>query len=382
MQDVAAVVAEQETASRTAAETITPGRAAYDVIVVGSGAAGGMAAYQLATAGVKVLLLEAGRLLDPHARVPDDGVAVRDTAARQAPGRRVRARRRRIQHGRSAVRRTARDSRSTGRCCRTRATRSRATGWSTSSRTRRPARATRGSAPACSAGRRTCGAACRCGCRTSTSRRPAATASARTGRFRTPTSPRTTTRWTSLLGISGTKENIPSFPTACSSAALKLNCGELILKRAIAKMGRHLIPGPRRRHDRRRRQQVPQPVHGTRPLRARLRPQRADALADGAHLSGARYRQPDPPAEFDGLGSAGRSRATNRASGVRVIDSDTREVFDFNARVVILAASTLESTRLLLLSKSAEPSRTAWRTRRARSATTSASTSWARAPAA
>ena len=43
---------------------------------------------------------------------------------------------------------------------------------------------------------------------------------------------------------------------------------------------------------------------------------------------------------------------TNRASGVRVIDSQTKEVLDFTARVVVLAASTLESTRLLLLSKS------------------------------
>lgn len=37
---------------------------------------------------------------------------------------------------------------------------------------------------------------------------------------------------------------------------------------------------------------------------------------------------------------------TNRAAGVRVIDSHTKEVFDFRARVVILAASALESTRL------------------------------------
>ena len=43
---------------------------------------------------------------------------------------------------------------------------------------------------------------------------------------------------------------------------------------------------------------------------------------------------------------------TNRASGVRVIDANTREVMDFKARVVVLGAGTLESTRILFNSKS------------------------------
>src|SRR5439155_1433787 len=43
---------------------------------------------------------------------------------------------------------------------------------------------------------------------------------------------------------------------------------------------------------------------------------------------------------------------TGRAAGVRVIDANTREVMEFKARVVVLGAGTLDTTRILLNSKS------------------------------
>jgi len=47
----------------------------FDVIVVGSGAAGGMAAYALTMAGARVCLLEAGRDYDPLSETPMFGTA-------------------------------------------------------------------------------------------------------------------------------------------------------------------------------------------------------------------------------------------------------------------------------------------------------------------
>src|SRR5215471_12437316 len=50
--------------------TASKTKPSYDVIVVGSGAAGGQSAYVLAMAGARVLMLEAGRSYDPVMETP------------------------------------------------------------------------------------------------------------------------------------------------------------------------------------------------------------------------------------------------------------------------------------------------------------------------
>lgn len=346
------VVEEQRAESRRAAAAIKPGATPYDVIIVGSGAAGGMAAFQLATAGVKVLLLEAGRMLDPtreyrtmewpyaslrRGRLPADEYALGaaeynmidrpyGTAARFEKYRKLLS-----YSGNTFTRNWLVDEKqhpTTG--TRYAFVRARVLGGKTNLWGRVALRMSDYDFKAAS----------RDGFGDDW---PIAYADVAPYYDKVDT----------LLGISGTRENIPQLPDSLFQRAVKMNCGEQILRTALAKMGRHLIPG------------------------------RAGVTTDGV---ANRYRQ-----RCVGRGRCGRGcdlqasmhsptalifpardtgnltlrpnstvaevlmdPRTNRASGVRVIDSDTREVFDFRGRVVVLAASTLESTRLLLLSKSAD----------------------------
>jgi len=155
-----------------------------------------------------------------------------------------------------------------------------------------------------------------------------------------------------LLGISGTKENLPQLPDGIFQRPIKLNCGEQILRKAIKPMGRHLIPG-----------RAGVTTDGVVTNRYRSRCMGRGRCGRGCDI-GAAFNSPTGliyPARDTGrcdvrtdsiVAEVMLDEATNRAKGVRVIDRKTKQQYEFTAKAVVVAASTLESTRLLLNSKS------------------------------
>lgn len=154
-----------------------------------------------------------------------------------------------------------------------------------------------------------------------------------------------------LLGISGTVENLPQLPDGKFQRPLKLNCGEWLLKRAIAKMGRHLIPG-----------RAGVTTDGVL-NKYRVRCMGRGRCGRGCDLQSS-FHSPTaliyPARDTGNLDIRSNSivaevlvdQATNRATGVTVVDRLTKETSTFKAKVIVLAASTLETTRLMLNSKS------------------------------
>jgi choline dehydrogenase-like flavoprotein len=155
-----------------------------------------------------------------------------------------------------------------------------------------------------------------------------------------------------LLGISGTVEHLPQLPDSIYQRPIKLNCGEMLLRKAIAPMGRHLIPG-----------RCGVTTDGVAGSKYRARCMGRGRCGRGCDIQ-ASFHSPTalifPARDTGNLELRPNSTVaevlvdpdTGKAAGVRVIDSVTRQVSDYRARVVVLAASTLESTRLLLNSRS------------------------------
>src|SRR3989454_1745068 len=156
------------------------------------------------------------------------------------------------------------------------------------------------------------------------------------------------------LGISGHKENLPHLPDSLFQRPNKLTAAEVTLRKSLATMGRTLTPyragvttdGVKNRY---RSKCFGRGACGR-------RPGGCDIHAAFDSPTGLIY----PAMDTGNLTLRTNSVAhevlvdpnTGKARGISFVDAQNHKTYEAKAKVVILAASTLESARLLLLSKS------------------------------
>jgi choline dehydrogenase-like flavoprotein len=157
-----------------------------------------------------------------------------------------------------------------------------------------------------------------------------------------------------LLGISGQKEGLPHLPDSLFQRPTKLNYAEVKLRQGLEKMGRVLTP-----------YRAGVTTDGVKnKYRQRCYGRGAcDRRAGGCDIHAA-FDSPTgliyPAMDTGHLTLRPNSIAyevkvdpkTGKASGVAFLDAETGATYEARGRVVVLAASTLESARLMMLSKS------------------------------
>jgi len=157
------------------------------------------------------------------------------------------------------------------------------------------------------------------------------------------------------LGISGHKENLPHLPDSLFQRPNKLTAPEVKLRKTLATMGRTLTPYRAGvttdgvKHNKYRSKCFGRGACGR-------RPGGCDIHAAFDSPTGLIY----PAMDTGNLTLRTNSIAhevlvdpnTGKARGISFVDAVNHRTYEAKARVVILAASTLESARLLLLSKS------------------------------
>ena len=157
------------------------------------------------------------------------------------------------------------------------------------------------------------------------------------------------------LGISGVKENLPYVPDSLFQRPTKLNAAEVTLRQSLKKSGRVLTP-----------YRAGVTTEGLKHNKYRTR-------CFGRGACNRRAGGCDIHAAFDSptgliypaLDTGNLTLRTNatvrevlvdqqtgKARGVSFVDTETGQNYEAQAKVVVLAASTLESARLMLLSKS------------------------------
>ena len=210
------LVAIQDESKRLAA-SIKPGGKRHDVIVVGSGAAGGMAAYLLTPPASTCSCSRRGACSTRARSTGRWSGPTPPCAGSGCPPGSVRSRWRSTPSSivPTAPSRASPSTRSSGP---TPPTPSPATGWWTRRSTPPPAPPTPGCAPRCSGARPSSGAAAPCVTGRCSSGPRAGTASTWTGRSPTRTSPRTTTGWTASSAARGPRRAWSRCPTASSNA--------------------------------------------------------------------------------------------------------------------------------------------------------------------
>jgi choline dehydrogenase-like flavoprotein len=157
------------------------------------------------------------------------------------------------------------------------------------------------------------------------------------------------------LGISGVKENLPYLPDSLFQRPTKLAAAEVTLRNSLKKMNRVLTP-----------YRAGVTTDGLKHNKYRSRCFGRGACnrrAGGCDIHAA-FDSPTgliyPAMDTGNLTLRTNAIAreilvdnkTGKARGVSFIDSETGQTYEARAKVVVLAASTLESARLMLLSKS------------------------------
>jgi choline dehydrogenase-like flavoprotein len=151
----------------------------------------------------------------------------------------------------------------------------------------------------------------------------------------------------SFVGVSGAVEHLPQFPDGVFLPPMPLNCAETIFTAACASLGW--------RSTHRRLSQLTRPHNGRPPCHY------CGNCVNGCDV-GAMFNPIAvtlPPAlatgkldiRTDSVVASVRMNKENRAQGVTYVERFTKKAVDVDAAWVILAASTLENTRLLLLSE-------------------------------